>query len=276
MSAQNRQAALAPLGREEYIEQVYLFSALGEYLKTNRPTQEILQSVREEILATTKLPLAIDFLLGELKHLGVLAKGMRKLPHYFTAFQAFVVEEAERDRGSFDIRTAYAILQLEAKYRAEKPTHQGLFLYQFEVLCRHRLGYDAGLSAIASDSAFNSAWKPWILTLRRQIGMVEFADLLYIQSEHCKDQRDAPPLFGEHEGRIALANRHKQPMLLFASLHRHLGYPKVPDPPKANIEEQLLPQFARRLELLEKRLRMIEEEQKGGLDLTQFYGPPEE
>ncbi|MBN1853894.1 MAG: hypothetical protein JW829_14265 [Pirellulales bacterium] len=272
---------LALLCREEYIEQAHFFSTLGDQIRRNLPTQDVLGSVREEILATTRLPLAIDFLLGELRHVGVLAPGMRKLAHYFSPFQCFIMAEAENEQGRFDLRAALEILRREAEYRVGEPTRQGLFLYQFETLCRHRLGYDGGLAAIADDPAFDSQWRNWILALRRQIGAVDVADLIYVQSQYYRqtagrdlDGSVPPPLFGEREGRIALANRHKDPLILFASLHRQLGYPEVPNPPKADLQRDLLPQLARRLELLEARLRLVEEEQRGGIDLSKFYGPP--
>jgi hypothetical protein len=85
---------------------------------------------------------------------------------------------------------------------------------------------------------------------------------------------DAPILFGEREGRIALANRKKDPLFLFSSLNRQLGYPQVPRVKPADKEQALLPQLARRLEQLESRLKLLEEEQRGGLDLTKFYQPP--
>jgi hypothetical protein len=282
---------LAPLGREEYVEQAHFFRTLGGQLRRNTPTQDVLASVREEILATTKLPLAIDFLLAELRHVGILAPGMAKLTHYFTPFQCFVTSEAENERGRFDLRTAVEVLCREAEYRAETPTRQGLFLFQFEVLCRHRLGYDGGLAAIAADPAFDPTWQTWILALRRKIGMVDVADLIYVRSEHHRrvvgggaglaagGNRDggppAEPLFGEREGRIALADRRKDPLILFASLHRQLGYPEVPSPPRSDPQRDLLPQLARRLELLEARLRLVEDEQRGGIDLTQFYERPD-
>ena len=175
---------LAPLGREEYIEQAHFFRALGERLEVNVPAQEVLASVREEVLATTKLPLAIDFLLGELRHEGVLGPAMALLPHYFTPFQAFIVQESENERLRFDLRVGLEILRREAEYRAGEPTRQGLFLYQFEVLCRNRLGYDRGLEAVASDPAFDGIWRDWIRKLRRQIGMVDIADVIYVHSEH--------------------------------------------------------------------------------------------
>jgi hypothetical protein len=288
-----------PLGREEYVEQAHFFGVLGDRLRNNMPTQEILESIREEVLSTTKLPLAIDFLRAELRHEGVFGPAMLLLPHYFTPFQAYVVLEAENERGRFDLRIGLEILRREAEYRAEQPTPQGLFLYQFEAICRNRLGYDQGLAAMANDPAFDDTWQQWILTIRRQVGMVDIADLIYVHSQtyqdrfhspsggsglsarphaakHGTDPRPAPPiLFGHQEGRIALANRRKDPLYLFASLHRQLGYPEIPCPKPVDIQQALLPQLARRLELLEKRVTLVEDEQRGGFDLTQFYGPPE-
>lgn len=281
-------AAFAPLGREEYIEQSHFFRTLGERLQENVPAQEVLGSVREEVLATTKLPMAIDFLLGELRHAGVLGPAMALLPHYFTPFQVFVVQESENTRLRFDLRVGLEILRREAEYRAGTPTRQGIFLYQFEALCRNRLGYDRGLEAIAGDPTFDATWREWIRKLRRQVGMVDVADLIYVHSEHywqrqgagasgdAKPQADAVVLFGEREGRIALANRRKDPLYLFSSLQRQLDYPEVPRIKPADKEQVLLPQLARRLEQLEMRLKLVEEEQRGGVDLSQFYERPPE
>jgi hypothetical protein len=317
MATESVPSPLAPLGREEYIEQAHFFRSLAERLEVNVPAQEILASVREEVLATTKLPLAIDFLLGELRHEGVLGPAMSLLPHYFTPFQAFIVQESESERLRFDLRVGLEILRREAQYRANEPSHQGLFLYQFEVLCRNRLGYDRGLEAVGKDPAFAGTWREWIRKLRRQIGMVDFADVVYVHSEYywqrqggpnqkrdspfSRDaQRSADPLhepdpqatqpiasedpparpedaivlFGEREGRIALANRKKDPLYLFSSLNRQLGYPEVPRVKPADQEQALLPQLARRMEQLETRIKIMEEEQRGGLDLTKFYERP--
>lgn len=272
------------LDREEYIEQAYFFRALVERLKESIPMQEMLGSVREEILVTTKLPMAIDFLLTELKHSGTFAPAMRRLGHYFTPFQTYVIGEAENERGRFDLRVALEVLRREAEYRAGEPTPQAMFLYQFEALCRNRLGYDRGLSAIAGDPIFDDPWRRWILTIRYQVGTIDLADLIYVRSAHYQTRKalsdggraepDRPVLFGEREGRIALANRHKDPLLLFAALHRQLDYPAVPMPEPIDAQAQLLPQLLRRVEHLEQRLKLVEEEQKEGIDLTQFYEPP--
>ncbi|MEQ8836934.1 MAG: hypothetical protein RID07_09030, partial [Lacipirellulaceae bacterium] len=161
-------------------------------------------------------------------------------------------------------------------------TRQGLFIYQLEVLCRNRLGYDKGLDAVAADPSYGSDWSEWIFTVQRQIGLVDLADLLYVRSEfalernqNIRDQGSPVPLlFGVQEGRIAWANRRKDPLLLFAALHRHLGYPEVPRPAELDPEERLLPTLARRVEQLEARLKLVEEEQRGGIDLEKFYAKP--
>src|SRR5688572_16515294 len=98
------------LDREEHIEQAYLFKALVERGQQNIATQDLLQSLKEEILATSKLALAIDFLVGELKHAGVFSTAMARMPHYFTPFQTFVIAEAEKERGRFDFFLALEIL----------------------------------------------------------------------------------------------------------------------------------------------------------------------
>ena len=271
------------LDREEYVEQAHFFTTLSRRSQMGLSTQELLGAVREEILSTTKLPMAIDFLAGELRLNGVFATAMAKLGHYFTAFQTFVVAEAERERGKFDLTLALEILMREAMYRAEGASGQGIFLYEFESLCRNRLGYDRGLEAIAADPVFNDDWREWILAVRRQVGLIDLADLLYVRSEYFamqheqqgRDPADLKPiLFGEKEGRIALANRRKDPLLLFAALTRQLNYPEVPRPTPVDETPQVLPTLLRRLERLEARIKLVEEEQKGGIDLTRFYGPP--
>ncbi len=274
------------LEREEYVEQAYFFRALGERMRQNLAAQDLLVMLKQEILATTKLPLALDFMAGELRLHGVFAPAMARLAHYFSPFQTFVVAEAERERGRFDFYIALEILEREARYRAEGASPQGAFLYQFECLCRNRLGYDQGLAAMSRDPIYDDAWRDWILTVRRQVGIVDIADMIYVRSEDYVQQRrragldregpEKPVLFGEKEGKIALANRQREPLLLFAALERHLNYPAAPRPKPLDESKQLLPNLLRRVDRLEARIKLFEEEQKGGIDLSKFYGPPPE
>src|SRR5438132_5789252 len=122
----------AVLDREEYIEQAYFFRVLRERLAENVAAQEVLQRIHEEILSTTRLPYAIQFLATELKHSGLLSSGFQKLPHYFTPFQAFVIGQAEDERMRFSLEIALLVLEREAGYRAQTLTPPGLFVYQFE------------------------------------------------------------------------------------------------------------------------------------------------
>jgi hypothetical protein len=275
--------AMPVLDREEYIEQAYFFRVFGDRLQESLPAQEILADIKEEILATTKLPIAIDVLRGELMHAGQLSVAMEHLPHYFAPFQAFVMKKAEEERTKFDPRTALLILEREAKYRSETATPSGLFVYQFECLARNRLGYERGLEAIANDPLYDATWKEWIKKMNRQLGEKEFADLIYYRSEwfveerrrrgHSGYQPSVPVLFGRQEGRIAQANRGKDPLYLFAALQRQLGYPAVP---RARPTEQstLSPQLEARLQRIEKRIHLLEAEAQGKLDLKPFYQAP--
>lgn len=271
------------LDREEYIEQAYFFRVYRDRLLENVPAQEILVHIREEILATTKLPMAIDFLAGELQLHGKVSAGMSRLPHYFTPFQSFVVGRAEADESKFDFRLALQILEREAEFRAEKFHAQGLFMYQFECVARNRLGYDAGMQAVAGDPVFDANWKDWILKTRMQLGAVDFADLIYKRSqqkvEDDRRQRFSPPtypiLFGTAEGRIAKANLGKDPVYMFAALQRQLGYPAVPRAKPPRTTPVFDPPVESRFQRLEARVALLEQEGQGNLDLTKFYKPDE-
>lgn len=263
-----------PLDREEYIEQAYLFKTLRERMQQGMSTQDLLEAVRQEILATTMLPFAVDYMVGELRMTGGFSTAMARLPHYFTPFQTYVVHEAEKAEGRFDFRIALEILQREVEYRAADASPQGIFLYQFETICRNRLGYDRGLDAAAADPSYDENWKEWILTVRRQVGLIDFADMIYVRSELYRMKSgkvEKPILFGEKEGRIALANRRKDPLFLFSALQRHLGYPMVPRPSPEDTQRFLLPTLQRRVERLESRLKLLEEEQRDGINLSRFY-----
>jgi len=272
------------LEREEYIEQAHLFRSLAERMAAGVAAQEALVAIGQEVLATAKLPLAIGYLVGELKLVGTLSTALARLPHYFTAFQTFVMQQAEQEGGRFDMRTALAVLEREAGYRAEGATPQGLFFYRFESLSRNRLDYARGLTAVADDDIFNAEWRDWIRTVSRQVGFIDLADLVSVRSpEYWRiEGREAllagrqPPgpdraiLFGDREGRIARANRGKDPLFFFAALQRQLGYPPVPRPTPATPSAESPALLARRLERLEMRVKLLEEEARGGIDLSRF------
>src|SRR5436190_2061084 len=171
------------LDREEYIEQAYFFRTFRERVVESLPAQEVLDRLHEEILATTRLPLAIQFLATELKHSGELASGFTRLSHYFTPFQAFVISQAEREGQRFSLPTALLVLEREATYRAGAVTPAGLFVYQFETLSRNRLGYGDGLTAMAGDPLYDADWRAYLEQVRRHVGAFDFAEMVYVRSE---------------------------------------------------------------------------------------------
>ncbi len=263
---------------EEYVEQAYLFKALMERMSADEPVQDLLGYLREEVLATSKLPMAIDFLLAELKQLGTMATAMKRIAHYFTPFQSFLIATAEDDHAQLEMKTALHLLYHDAKLRSESAGRVTMFFHQFETLCRHTLDYDFGLQSIAVDPVYDETWQKWILGVRFKLGMVDMADLVYIHSEyylqlkHSDDETPDPVLFGEKEGRIALANRTKETHYLFLALQRQLGYPPVPRRQQHNPMDELIPKLKRMVERLEVRVKLLEDEQRNqGIDLSRFY-----
>jgi hypothetical protein len=270
------------LDREEYIEQAYFFRVLRERLESGQPTQDVLERIDQEILSITRLPYAIQFLAAELKHTGQLSSGFTRLPHYFTPFQAFVIRGTEAENLRFSLDRGLLVLQREAEYRAGQPTPAGLFIYEFEVLSRSRLGYDEGLRCMAQDVFYGPEWRVFFDVVRRQVGLVDFADLLFWRSEwFVHDQRrndpqyqpPQPTLLGEKEGKIAKANSGRDPLYLFAALQRQLNYPEVPRPqPRDDVDARMLALQARVREL-EKRIKLLESEARGKIDLSEFGTP---
>src|SRR4051794_8236331 len=150
------------LDREEYVEQAYFFRTFREKLADNFSAQDILDRAHEELLSTTRLPFAVQFLATELKHAGLLASGFARLPHYFTAFQGYVIRQAEDETARLTMPTALLVLEREAAYKAGTPTRSGLFVYQFETIARNRLGYADGLDAMRADPHYDDPWREYL------------------------------------------------------------------------------------------------------------------
>ena len=150
---------------------------------------------------------------------------------------------------------------------------------------------DVDKAVKAADDAFNADWKNWITMVSRQVGLVDLADLIYIRSSELLRRQESRAsfrksidtqndenttvqqtavLFGEKEGRIAWANRGKDPLYLFAALQRQLGYPVVPKLKRSQPQTESPALLARRIDRLELRVKLLEEETKDGIDLSQF------
>lgn len=271
-----------PPDRDECIEQAYFFRTFRERVEATLSAQEVLHTLSQEVLSTTRLPLAIQFLATELKHSGQLGTGFAKLPHYFTPFQRFVVEQSEDEKKKFPFNAALLVLEREAGYKAGTPTPSGLFVYQFETVARNKLGYTDGLDAMSREPLYDSDWRANADMVRRQGGTVEFAELVYLRSElYVTDQRrrnpafapSLPPLFGEKEGKIAKASLGRDPLFLFAALQRQLGYPAVPRPKPKDDTDTKVEKLEAKLREMDTRVRILEAETRGTFDPTQFGKP---
>jgi hypothetical protein len=111
---------------------------------------------------------------------------------------------------------------------------------------------------------------------------VDFADLVYLRSDlYVAEQRrqdptyqpPCPPLLGDKEGKIAKANRGHDPLYLFAALQRQLGYPEVPRPRPRDDPSAKLDALQTRLREMDMRLKLVESEVRGQVDLSQFGKP---
>jgi hypothetical protein len=271
-----------PPDRDECIEQAYFFRTLRERLQGSVAAQDVLNGVAEELLSATRLPMAVQFLTTEIKHTGQLSTGFAKLPHYFTPFQTFVVRQSEEEKRKFPFLPALEVLEREATYKAGTPTPSGLFVYQFEAIARNKLGYEDGLIAMSGEPFYDRDWRAYADMVRRQIGMVEFSELVYLRSHlFIADQKrrnpafdpSLAPLFGEKEGKIAKASIGRDPLFLFAALQRQLGYPEVPRPRSKDDPLSRVELLHHKLREMDARIRMLEAETRGTFDPTQFGKP---
>jgi hypothetical protein len=273
------------LEREEYIEQAYFFHAFRERLLDGLPAQDILARIGDELLSTTRLPLAVSFLFTEIRGTGLMGPAMARISHYFTPFQTHVIDQAEHDVSRFAMEQALLVLEREARFKADNPSLPALFVFQFEALSRNRLGYTKGLAAMAADPFYTEEWQDYILTLRTRLGDVDFADLVFVRSEYFLNERKRlnpefvpkfPALFGEKEGKIARANRGRDPMYLFSALQRQLGYPEVPRPRRPDELEARVLLLEQKIAQLENRLKAAESGMQQDDVLSQVMVKPED
>ncbi len=228
----------------------------------------------------------MSFLWTDIKTYGLMGPAMERMSHYFAPFQAFVIAQAEQDVSRFAMDQALLILEREAAYRADNPNPPGLFVYQFEAISRNRLGYNKGLAAMAGDPFYDDGWRDYVGVLRARLGDVDFADLIYVRSSYFATERKRsnpdyvskyPALFGEKEGKIARANRGRDPLYLFLALQRQLGYPEVPRPKRPDEAEARIVLLEQRVTMLEQRLKGLEVETPAGeIDLDEFRVKPED
>ena len=166
---------------------------------------------------------------------------------------------------------------------------------------------------MSADPLYGPEWSNWIMRMRSELGSRELAEVVYRASQHFVNRRSshaggtaseagnakkqsADPrdgagsaslpetsssaagssaLFGDQEGRIARANLGRDPLYFFAALQRQLNYPSIPRTPRVDEGEKLPPALEARLLKLEQRLKLVEMEQRGGIDLSSYFRKPE-
>src|SRR5262249_417927 len=155
---------------------------------------------------------------------------------------------------------------------------------QFETLSRNRLGYDQGLAAMKEDPFYDEDWRVFVDMVRRQVGVVDFADIvyarsvLYVSEQRRRDPDYEPPvvpLFGDKDGKTAGATRGPAPLHLSPALQRQLNYPEVPRPRPRDDVEAKINALKTKLRELEQRLKLVEGEARGQVDLSEFMNRPD-
>ncbi len=132
---------------------------------------------------------------------------------------------------------------------------------------------------MAGDPLFDEAWRHYLMTIGRQVGLVDFAELIYLRSElYLTDQRrtdkeyrpPVEPLFGEKEGKIAKASLRRDPLFLFAALQRQLNYPEVPRPKARDDASTRVEAMVVKMRELDARVKLLESEARGTLDIANW------
>ena len=181
---------------------------------------------------------------------------------------------------------ALLVLEREAKFKSEAPSLPALFVFQFEAIVANRLGYNKGLAGMAADPFYTEEWKDYILTLRTRLGDVDFADLIFVRSEQFVRERRRlnpdfipkfPVLFGEKEGKIARANRGRDPDVPLRRTPAPAWLPRgPPHPPPRRARGPRARSSSRSIAQLENRLKIAESDIHQDIDLSQVLVKPED
>ena len=267
-----------PLDREEYVEQAYFFQTLRERMQQDMSTQDLLVAIRQEILATTMLPFALDFMAGELRLTGGFATAMARLPHYFTPFQTYVVGEAEKAEGRFDFRIALEILQREVEYRAAGRRRKASSSISSRPSAATAWATTAAWRPSPPIAIFDENWREWILTVRRQVGLIDFGrhDLRPQRalSQDAGEGREADPVRRKGGANRAGQSPQGSALSVFGAAAA-LGLSERAAAAARGHAAISSARLQQRVDRLETRVEAFEEELRGGINLSRFYAGKE-
>ena len=137
------------LDHDEYVEQAHFFRTLGERLPQNMPLQDLLLSCRTRSWRPRScLRVGVSARRAE-----TFRRDRRGDGEAAALFHARSRPTSCRRRKTSEVVLTCGWLSnccaCEAEYLARGATRQGMFMYQFECLCRNRLRYERGLDAMA-------------------------------------------------------------------------------------------------------------------------------
>src|SRR5262249_22518596 len=130
---------------------------------------------------------------------------------------------------------------------------------------------------------YDEVWRAFLALGGKQAGTVGVADLVYLRSGvYVREQRlggpphdpPLPPVVWGEEGENGKANPRPGPLYPVGAAQRQLNYPEVPRArPPDDLSNKVLTLQAKFREL-EMRLKLVEGELRGQVDLSEF-GKPE-
>ena len=175
------------------------------------------------------------------------------------------MQQTEDERKQFTLRSDFSSLSARGGYRAAQPTQPGLFVYHFRSARPQSLGYDEGLTAMRGDPFYDPDWRDFLALVQapdrrgrfRRYRVFALAVLCAGSAVVGRLCSAGLALVWREEGKIAKANRGRDPLYLFAALQRQLGYPEVPrSKPKDDVGS--------RIEALKVKIRAGNPPEAGG------------
>ena len=271
------------LDREEYIEQAYFFRASASGSPTTCRPRTSSPRLHEELLTTTRLPYAVQFLAAEIKHTGPARQRVREAAALLHPFQAFVIRQAEEEKQRFPMADGAAGAGTRGRVPGRAADQPGLFVYQFETIARNRLGYIDGLAAMAADPLYDADWRATSTSSAGRSATSTSRDLVYLRSElYVTEQRRANPAY-EPSRAAALRreggeDRQGQPRPRPAvPVRRAAAATRLPRGAAVTQRDdgktRSWSKIETKLRELETRLKLAEGELRGNIDLSQFGKP---
>ena len=121
------------------------------------------------------------------------------------------------------------------------------------------------------DPSYDAVKREYVDTVRRQIGLVDFPDLIFLRSDYYVELcnggriRNTQPRWGAAFRRLVQARKRtltagRDPLYPFAAAQRQLGYPEVPRPKPRRHGFGRSRRCRRKLREMDLRIKLMESE----------------